>query len=87
VRICYIRHVWVLQVFYGFGVMGLAWVIWWEKLVADMASQEPQVIEQLQASSPIGTVGQAENETVPWRAFIRNRPLRALAYTHFTNNW
>lgn len=82
-----IEHFGWPSVFYGFGIMGLAWVIWWEKLVADMASQEPHVVEQLQASSPIGSVGQADNETVPWRAFVRNRPLRALAYTHFTNNW
>lgn len=24
---------------------------------------------------------------VPWRGFVRNRPLQALAYTHFCNNW
>lgn len=24
---------------------------------------------------------------MPWRAFLRNGPLRALAYTHFCNNW
>ena len=26
-------------------------------------------------------------QPVPWRAFVRNAPLRALAYTHFCNNW
>jgi ACS family sodium-dependent inorganic phosphate cotransporter len=26
-------------------------------------------------------------QKVPWRAFVRNSPLRALAYTHFCNNW
>ena len=26
-------------------------------------------------------------QPVPWRAFLRNAPLRALAYTHFCNNW
>lgn len=26
-------------------------------------------------------------QKVPWRAFVRNAPLRALAYTHFCNNW
>lgn len=25
--------------------------------------------------------------TTPWRAFARNGPLKALAYTHFCNNW
>lgn len=27
------------------------------------------------------------NFVVPWRAFLRNRPVQALAYTHFCNNW
>lgn len=26
-------------------------------------------------------------QPVPWRAFLRNPPLRALGYTHFCNNW
>lgn len=75
------------QVFYGFGVMGLVWVFWWERLVADMAVQEPEVVEQLQKTVPMGASGEATQDSVPWRAFIRNVPLRALAYTHFTNNW
>lgn len=26
-------------------------------------------------------------QITPWRAFLRNAPVRALAYTHFCNNW
>ena len=26
-------------------------------------------------------------DATPWRAFLRNTPVRALAYTHFCNNW
>ena len=26
-------------------------------------------------------------QVTPWRAFLRNTPVRALAYTHFCNNW
>lgn len=29
----------------------------------------------------------ASDEAMPWRAFLRNTPVRALAYTHFCNNW
>ncbi len=29
----------------------------------------------------------AAEEPMPWRAFLRNTPVRALAYTHFCNNW
>lgn len=28
-----------------------------------------------------------EEEGLPIRGFLRNTPLRALAYTHFCNNW
>jgi ACS family sodium-dependent inorganic phosphate cotransporter len=26
-------------------------------------------------------------QRIPWRAFLRNTPVQALAYTHFCNNW
>lgn len=29
----------------------------------------------------------SHTQAVPWRAFLRNRPVQALAYTHFCNNW
>ncbi|GIL55638.1 hypothetical protein Vafri_11192 [Volvox africanus] len=29
----------------------------------------------------------AEPPPLPWRAFLRSTPVRALAYTHFANNW
>lgn len=29
----------------------------------------------------------SHTQTVPWRAFLRNKPVQALAYTHFCNNW
>ena len=38
------------------------------------------------ARQPDATVAEGGDE-VPWRAFLRNTPVRALAYTHFCNNW
>lgn len=29
----------------------------------------------------------SDDDSVPWRAFIRNRAVQALAFTHFCNNW
>lgn len=31
--------------------------------------------------------GKTKQPPVPWRAFLRNRPVQALAYVHFCNNW
>ncbi|KAI3427037.1 hypothetical protein D9Q98_006978 [Chlorella vulgaris] len=47
-----------------------------------------------QAEADSGTAGHGGHggvidakQPVPWRAFLRNPPLRALGYTHFCNNW
>ena len=34
-----------------------------------------------------GGVPISAQQVVPWRAFLRNRPVQALAFTHFCNNW
>jgi hypothetical protein len=80
---------WALQVFYGFGFGGLLWVLWWEKVLRDINVQDPDVAERLQRQrqASTSTAASSTEEAVPWRAFLRSGPLRALAYTHFTNNW
>ena len=65
--------------------------------MARIAVQEPELAAALVHKQPHGpssqqgstalAAGKEEEESVPWRAFIRNRPLQALAYTHFCNNW
>jgi hypothetical protein len=56
--------------------------------MARIAVQEPELAAALVPGQAAGTGGsQAAKEAVPWRAFLRNRPLQALAYTHFCNNW
>jgi ACS family sodium-dependent inorganic phosphate cotransporter len=71
-------------VFYAFGGIGLAWVAWWERTMAQVAADEPAVAAALAASKLQAAGGGAP---VPWRAFLRSGPVRALAYTHFCNNW
>lgn len=39
------------------------------------------------AALAAGREAPAEQEGMPFRAFLRNTPVRALAYTHFCNNW
>ena len=42
---------------------------------------EPEIAEALD-----GYAG-GQQQQVPWRAFLRNRPVLALGFTHFCNNW
>ncbi|KAK9791572.1 hypothetical protein WJX73_008883 [Symbiochloris irregularis] len=71
-------------VFFIFGLVGLGWTWWWERLMAGIAAREPEAATLLSEDRSGG--GDAAN-IVPWRAFLRNRPVQALACTHFCNNW
>lgn len=73
-------------VFYIFGIAGLAWVLWFQTVMADIEQREPDVARALSEPAEGGPTGDSAQVT-PWRGFLRNAPLRALAYTHFCNNW
>lgn len=59
--------------------------------MGDIAMKEPEAARRLVEGSSSDEAGTAETpqhpSSVPWRAFLRNRPVQALAFTHFTNNW
>ncbi|KAL3151747.1 hypothetical protein ABBQ38_012724 [Trebouxia sp. C0009 RCD-2024] len=78
-------------VFYAFGLLGLAWAVWFEHIQTGIAAKEPEVAAKLQGyqqhSGPAGKLDASGQQPVPWRGFLRNRPVQALAYTHFCNNW
>ncbi len=40
-----------LQVFYGFGLAGLAWSFWWEAVVKGIQEDEPEAYLQLTRTS------------------------------------
>lgn len=71
-------------VFFIFGLVGLGWTWWWERLMAGIAVREPEAMTLLSEDRSGGGGAAA---AVPWRAFLRNRPVQALACTHFCNNW
>ena len=70
---------------------GLAWAVWFEHIQSRIAIKEPEVAAKLlgyqQHSGPAAKLTASGEQTVPWRGFLRNRPVQALAYTHFCNNW
>ncbi len=77
-----------MKVFYGFGAAGLLWSSWWESVVSSMAEEDPEAHRLLTETAADREAARAEPEqAMPWRAFLRNGPMRALAYTHFCNNW
>ena len=84
--LCYVSG--CAQVFYGFGAAGLLWSSWWESVVSAMAEEDPEAHRLLTETAATREASRAEPEqAMPWRAFLRNGPMRALAYTHFCNNW
>jgi len=69
----------------------LGWAVWFEQVQSGIAIKEPGVAAKLQGyqqhSGPAVKLTASGEQTVPWRGFLRNRPVQALAYTHFCNNW
>ena len=67
---------------------GVAWAVWFEHVQGRILETDPDTAAKLEgvARQPDATVVEGGDE-VPWRAFLRNTPVRALAYTHFCNNW
>jgi ACS family sodium-dependent inorganic phosphate cotransporter len=81
-------------VFYAFGGLGFLWAVWFEYIQSRIAITDPETAAKLSgvartSSAAVGSAAAAaeDEEAVPWRGFLRNRPVQALAYTHFCNNW
>lgn len=70
-------------VFYVFGVAGLLWVVAFKALVGTDSPEWTAMRSTLRSSEAATGVA----TTVPFRAFLRNGPTRALMFTHFCNNW
>lgn len=83
-------------VFVVFGAAGLVWVAWFERLLAQIEEADPEIITDLDNPPKVtvrGRVGEPRPSTaddpgaIPYRAFVRNKPVQALMFTHFCNNW
>ena len=77
--------------FYIFGIAGLIWTAWWERILVSARKQDPKLVTKLEADKSQKEAEKArKNGTsieTPWRAFMRSNPVRALTYVHFCNNW
>ena len=88
-------------VFVVFGAAGMVWVVWFERLMGGMdpamvaaleGSSGREGGESLGMHGPAAAVaapsnGQQPALVIPYRAFLRSRPVQALMFTHFCNNW
>ena len=72
-------------VFYVFGVLGLVWVAGFEAIVRSGAAGGDMAAARKAMRSEMAATGVSTG--VPYRAFLRNGPTRALMFTHFANNW
>ena len=77
------------SVFVVFGALGVVWCKWFDDFVhaneAELALAAPGEPED-----PAGGEGPAkggQEAGVPWGAIARSKPIRALTYIHFCNNW
>jgi len=85
----------LVQVFYMFGAGGLVWAAGWEAMMGGIKASDPATARLLEGEddNPEYKVRAARAgaaavpEGLPWRAMLRSTPVRALAYTHFCNNW
>ena len=81
------------QVFYMFGAGGLVWAAGWEAMMGGIEAADPATARLLEGedarhtSSPTRAGAGSGSNVMPWRGMLRNTPVRALAYTHFCNNW
>ena len=55
----------------------------------NIKEKDPEIAAQLEGRPEADRErkGQAKQPQVPWRGFLRNRAVQALAYVHFCNNW
>ena len=71
------------MVFVVFGALGLVWLAGFEATVRSGGDDMAALRESMRPSRT--EAGEASG--VPFRAFLRNGPTRALMFTHFANNW
>lgn len=76
------------SVFYIFGIGGLAWNAWWIELMKDIENNHPEIYQNLTSRDDGGDSEEnVKKDELPWRAFVRATPVRALCLVHFVHNW
>ena len=86
------------SVFVLFGVVGGVWCLWFDAVVPqnvrDLEGEKKALAaEQMAEGSSVEHQNSeeeeddGEEESIPWLQFVQHKPLQALTYIHFCNNW
>lgn len=75
------------MVFYGFGVLGFIWAVFWYVLIKDQPDNHPTITEYERKLIEVGGGVKERASTVPWAKIISSRPVWALCITGFAASW
>ncbi len=72
--------------FYACGVLGLVWVVAFQREVTNDPADDPRVGAEERAMIPPSEAG-AERAKVPWRDLLLRAPVLAIIVAHFSSTW
>ena len=73
--------------FYGFGALGFAWFIFWQRMVTSTPQQHPLISTAEVEHIESGIIASSGAPVPHWSAFLRHPAVWAIAVAHFCNNW
>ena len=70
---------------------GFVWYLWFQGVVSSITKSDPEVAALLSSGCPTSSLVSSSSSSgmgsIPYRAFLRSRPVQALMFTHFCGNW
>ena len=75
------------SVFYIFGVIGVAWFIWWSKRASSSPSEDFAISPAERRYITRNTAEAAPLQSIPWKLLLSKPAVWALIGSHFCHNW
>lgn len=73
--------------FYLFGLVGVVWYLFWQRLIAQSPETDLKMTEQERQTIKAGANSDPIEAGPPIRAFLKSMPVWAVIVAHFCNNW
>ena len=74
-------------VFYAFGVAGIIWFFFWQRMVTNTPQSHPTITAQELALIEASAVPPGRAERVPWKGLLSSPAIWAIIINHFCANW